>query len=149
MGIIKKSMSELIYGIVFSIFLIFTNYAFYNFTKISFTKDLNIFSFIFLGIAIMQIEVSFKNEETKKCISGIEILLMAVYTLTLPYISQLYNSNFKNILFISGGIIITYYIVKSIIMFAKNKKEFLRFKEDFIKESYDIDSELDDTDEDD
>ena len=97
----------------------------------------------------MQIEVSYKNEDSSKCISGIELLLMGIYTLTLPYISQLYNSKFMNILFTSGGIVTIYYVIKSIIVYEKNKRKFLRSREDLIKESYDIDPELDDNDEDD
>lgn len=147
--IIKKSTSGLIYAIMFIAFSIFVNYAFYNFKKTSFTKDLNIFAFIFLAISIMQIEASYKNEDSSRCINGIEILLMGIYTLVLPYISQLYNSKFMHILFVSGGIVLIYYIIKSIIIYEKNKRAFFRSRENIIKESYDIDPELDDNDEDD
>ncbi len=141
--LIKKASFNMIFAAIFIVFLIFNNYGYYNFSKIAFIKDLNIFSFVFLGVSIMLIESSYKQENTEKCINGIETLLMGIFTLALPYIYQIYNNTFINAIKSAAIIIFGYYLIKSCIVFYNIKNKYYREKEDFVKEENN-DSEFDD-----
>ena len=48
--------------------------------------DLNIFSILFLGVAIIIFEISYRKEDGKLAMYGIESLVVAIFTLFLPYI---------------------------------------------------------------
>lgn len=93
----------------------------------------------------MLIETSFKHEKTAKCINGIETLFMGIFALVLPYVYQIYNKNFINILKSAGVIIFGYYLIKICITFYRIKNEYYRDKDDFIKEDED-ESEFEDDD---
>ena len=94
----------------------------------------------------MLIESSYKKEDLAKCINGIETVLMGIFTVTLPYIYQIYKTNFINTLKIAGLIIFVYYLIKSSIVFFNIKNKYLRAKEDFTKDEnvgYDLDDDDD------
>lgn len=130
--IIKKSFGNIIYAIMAIALLIFANYGYYNFNKVSFIKDVNIFAFVYLGISIMFIESAYKKEELSKAVIGLESLCIGIFTLVLPYIYQIYNENFVNILKIAGLIILCYYLIKSCFIFIHMKNKYVNDNQDFI-----------------
>ena len=76
------------------------------------TTDLNIFSILFLGTAIVLFEVAYKKDSGSLAVYGIESLVVATFTLFLPYIIfELDEANKKNYL-IASIYIATYYIIK-------------------------------------
>ena len=145
-SIIKKSSYEMAYALVFVAFFVFSNYAFYNIQKTALIKDFNILAFTYLGASILFFEYAFKNDDTKKCINGIEILLMGIFTLSLPWIYQVFTNSFINALKIVGVLVILYYLIKTLITFFKLKGEYLRAKDDYVKEYNEADFDLDEDD---
>ncbi len=145
-SIFKSSFYNIIFAIVFILFLVFCNYGFYNVAKKALIKDINLFSFLFLGISLLLIESAYKEDKVSKCINGIETLIMGIYTLVIPYILQIYTQNFIKILWITGASISIYYIIKSIIAFIINRNKFLRNKNDISKEES-VSSELEEDEE--
>lgn len=87
--------------------------------------DLNIFSMIFLGIAIIFFETAYKKDNGKTAIFGIEFLAIAIFTLFLPYIIFELNATNKKYYLMASIYIATYYIVKSIFISIKTKNEYM------------------------
>lgn len=143
LSIIKNSFYNLIFAGVFILFLVFCNYGFYNIEKGTMIENINLFAFLFLGVSIMLIETAYKEDNVNKGINGIEALLMAIYTVILPYVLQKYTENFINVLCITGIVTSVYYIIKSIIVFFINKRDMIRNKDDVAKEKDENDLEDD------
>lgn len=146
-AIFKNSFYNMILAGICILFLVFCNYGYYNIDKRAMIKNLNLFSFVFLGISLMLIESSYKEEKINKCINGIETLIMGIFTLFLPYILQIYTTQYIRSLKISGSIVFVYYLVKSIIVYISNRNKYIRAKDDISKDDGEK-SELEEDDDD-
>ena len=76
---------------------------------------------------------------------------MGIFTLFLPYILQIYTTQYIKSLKISGSIVFVYYLVKSIIVYISNRNKYIRSKDDISKDDgenseleEDYDDEFDD-----
>ena len=96
----------------------------------------------------MLIETAYKEEKFNKCVNGIEVLLMGGFTLFLPYILQIFTSEFIRALIISGIVIFVYYFIKSIIVFFINRSKYIRAKDDVSKENEENNAEFEEDDDD-
>ena len=142
-SIFKNSFYNLIFAGVFILFLVFCNYGFFNIEKNAMIKNINLFSFMFLGVSIMLIETAYKEDKITKCIN------VGMLTLFLPMVLQKYTDSFRKVLLVSGIVILVYYIVKSIVAFFLNRRNLLIDKDDIVKEKKDEDEIEDEEDYDD
>lgn len=156
-SIFYNSFYNMILAGICILFLVFCNYGFYNIEKNAIIIILKLFSFVFLGFSLMFmessyfIESSYKKEKINNCINGIETLIMGIFTLFLPYILQIYTTQYVKLLKISGSIVFVYYLVKSIIVYISNRNKYIRSKDDISKDDgekseleEDYDDEFDD-----
>lgn len=156
-SIFYNSFYNMILAGICILFLVFCNFGFYNIEKNAIIVILKLFSFVFLGFSLMFmessyfIESSYKKEKINNCINGIETLIMGIFTLFLPYILQIYTTQYVKLLKISGSIVFVYYLVKSIIVYISNRNKYIRAKDDILKDDgekseleEDYDDEFDD-----
>jgi len=87
----------------------------------------NISSIAFLIFSIIVIEIAYKKDSGKWAITGIEILVVAIFVLFAPYIFIKYHYN--NI-YLPILIVTIYYIVKIICIYNMEKKKYLAEKSD-------------------
>lgn len=96
--------------------------------------DINIFSMLFLSIAILLFEIAYRKDDGKLAMFGIESLVLAIFTLFLPYIIfELHGTNKKYYLMASIYIAI-YYILKSIVISIKTKNKYINSNISDVKE---------------
>ena len=96
--------------------------------------DLNIFSIIFLGMTIFLFEVAYRKDDGKLAIYGIESLIVAIFTLFLPYIIFELNKTDKKYYLMASIYIASYYILKSIVIAIKTKNKYMNSNISDIKE---------------
>lgn len=100
--------------------------------------DLKIFSIIYLAASIILFEMAYKKDNGKIAIHGIEILLVAIMTLFLPYIIFELDSKYQKIYYFVGEYIAVYYVIKciciAIIIRRKYSKDVSDIKEIIKKE---------------
>ena len=117
-----------------------------NATKVTRIGDLKICSLVLLGISIILFEIAYKKDSIKIAVNGIEIIIVAIITLFLPYILFELERKYQNYFVLSGVLIIVYYIIKAIVLVnsakAHYKKENSDIK-DITKEEINKDSFLD------
>ncbi len=89
------------------------------------TTDFHIFSIVFLAIAIILFEYSYRKEKGKIAAYGIEFLAIAIFTLFLPYIIFELDETYKKYYLLVNLYIGVYYLIKSIYIYIKSKKEFM------------------------
>lgn len=87
--------------------------------------DLNIFSMIFLGIAIVLFEVAYRRDQGNIAIYGIESLVVAIFTLFLPYIIFELDETHKKYYLLASIYIAAYYILKSIYIATRTRVEYM------------------------
>ena len=96
--------------------------------------DLKIFSTIYLATSIILFEIAYKKDSGKIAIHGIEILLVAIMTLFLPYIIFELDSKYRKIYYFVGEYIAVYYVIKCICIARKYSKYVSDIKEIIKKE---------------
>lgn len=87
--------------------------------------DLNIFSMIFLGIAIVLFEVAYRKDQGNIAIYGIESLVVAIFTLFLPYIIFELDETHKKYYLLASIYIAAYYILKSIYIATRARVKYM------------------------
>lgn len=87
--------------------------------------DLNIFSMIFLGIAIVLFEIAYRKDEGSFAMYGIESLLIAIFTLFLPYIIFELDETHKKYYLLASIYIAAYYILKSIYIATRTRAKYM------------------------
>ena len=98
------------------------------------TTDLNIFSLLFLGIAIFLFEKAYKKDDEKLAIYGIESLIIAIFTLFLPYIIFELNEVNRKYYLMAGICIGIYYILKSTIIYVIERNKYINNNISDVKE---------------
>lgn len=86
--------------------------------------DLKIFSTIYLATSIVLFEIAYKKDSGKIAIHGIEILLVAIMTLFLPYIIFELDSKYQKIYYFVGEYIAVYYVIKCICIAIIRKRKY-------------------------
>lgn len=90
------------------------------------STDFNIFSILMLSISICLFEISYKKDNGKLAMFGIEALATAIFTLFLPYIIFELDEMHKKYYLMISGYIAVYYIIKCIYISFKIKKEHMK-----------------------
>ena len=86
--------------------------------------DLKIFSIIYLATSIILFEIAYKKDSGKIAIHGVEILLVAIMTLFLPYIIFELDSKYQKIYYFVGEYIAVYYVIKCICIAIIRKRKY-------------------------
>lgn len=86
--------------------------------------DLKIFSTIYLATSIILFEIAYKKDSGKIAIHGVEILLVAIMTLFLPYIIFELDSKYQKIYYFVGEYIAVYYVIKCICIAIIRKRKY-------------------------
>lgn len=86
--------------------------------------DLKIFSTIYLATSIILFEIAYKKDSGKIAIHGVEILLVAIMTLFLPYIIFELDSKYQKIYYFVGEYIAVYYVIKCIFIAIIRKRKY-------------------------
>ena len=124
----EKTMKEVYANIVKAILIIFyfliVNLAYEKLEINIVNRGIQFGTMIILAIAIIFFEKGYKNDDDKKAIEGIEILVLAITTLTIDHIVTkykielgIYNSTISYIFSI-------YFILKGIVIYTKGRKKY-------------------------
>lgn len=120
----KIAMENFFYAIFMSVYFIFLNMGFHNIVKHIFVVDTQVFSGVALVTAIILFEKAFKKENGNIAIHGIEILVLAIITLFIPFIYYM-NMDFTGlimVILIAGFNL--YYLTKVVVISLKIQSEY-------------------------
>lgn len=120
----KIAMENFFYAIFMSVYFLFLNMGFHNIVKHIFVVDTQVFSGVALVTAIILFEKAFKKENGNIAIHGIEILVLAIITLFIPFIYYM-NMDFTGlimVILIAGFNL--YYLTKVVVISLKIQSEY-------------------------
>ena len=129
----REVFFNILLAIAIIVYFIFLMLGSIDTIKASRSTDFKIFSLLLLFISIVLFEIAYKKDNGKLALNGVEILLVSIVTLFLPYIVFELDMIHQKYYIASMSLIAIYYIVKSIIIGKKTKKAYIKTESD-IKE---------------
>lgn len=127
---IEKNLSRALCIIIYFIILFFA-YTRMNLDRLA--QDIQVFSGAFLLLGILALEKAYKKDSGEVAITGIELLALSIHSLSIMHMITLLKYDFKSYMLISSGIVVIYYVLKVIIIYTKDKKEYLKGLSDISK----------------
>ena len=127
---IGKNLSRALCIIIYFIILFFA-YTRMNLDRLA--QDIQVFSGAFLVLGILALEKAYKKDSGEVAITGIELLALSIHSLSIMHMITLMKYDFKSYMLISSGIVVIYYVLKVIIIYTKDKKEYLKGLSDISK----------------
>lgn len=122
----NRILKNMMLAIAIILYLLLINMGALNIETITYVRDLKVFSMLFIGITVLIFEISYKKDSGILCIYGIEILILAIITLVLPTLYTMQNEKYGMIIIGILSAFTIYYIVKSIIIYQKERKIHLK-----------------------
>ena len=127
---IERNLSRALCIIIYFIILFFA-YTRMNLDRLA--QDIQVFSGAFLLLGILALEKAYKKDSGEVAITGIELLALSIHSLSIMHMITLLKYDFKSYMLISSGIVVIYYVLKVIIIYTKEKKEYLKGLSDISK----------------
>lgn len=120
---LKEIYFNVLKAIITMLFFFVLNKAYENVSSEHFALGIEIFTIIFLFIAIYIFEQAYKKDDGKLAIQGIEILVLSTYTLTSRHIANKFDFDFKIYSLVASYIFAIYFILKGIVVYTKGRRE--------------------------
>ena len=115
----KDIFKNLLLGIAIMIYFIVLIVGNMGGIKDIVTVYFNIYSIFLLIFSIVLIEVAYKKNNGKTAVYGVEIMIVAILTMFLPYVIFEFSKRYQKYFILSTSLVSVYYIIKCIAL--KNK----------------------------
>lgn len=119
----KKIYLNILKAIVILAYFLVLNIICQKISTQHFERLIQLCTMIFLFITIFIFELAYKKDDDDLAIQGIEVLVLSTYTLTSLYITKKFRFEFKNYSLVASYIFAIYFVLKSIIIYTKGRKE--------------------------
>lgn len=120
---LKEIYWNILKAIIVVLYFLTLNLAYENISTEHMELGIKILTMIFLFIAIYIFERAYKKDDDNLAIQGIEILILSAYTLTTKHITNKFNFNFKSYSLVASYLYAVYFLLRSIIIYTKGRKE--------------------------
>ena len=97
-----------------------------NIAEANYITDLKVFSIISIAITICIFEYAYKKDSGELAITGIEILLVSFFILSLYYVLQYKYFDYQDYLLLFTAIFLVYYLLKTLIIYIKENHKYRR-----------------------
>ncbi len=123
--ILKKIFINLVKAIGITVYFMILNILYTKIQQDSLIKIIETFSGLFLLGGLIQLEIAYKKDSGEIAITAIELLCLSLHTLTIMHIVTVLKYDFRVYLLTSSYLISIYYILKSIVIYTKEKRKYL------------------------
>lgn len=122
----KKVFENILIADILMAFLYLISLGSLNIETVVFLKDLKIFSLGFIIFTIILFEISYKKENGKLAINGLECFAFSISILFSTYVYTIHMKQFDVYISFVSYAFGVYYIIKSIIISKKMKKKYIQ-----------------------
>ena len=126
----KDIFKNLLLGIAIMVYFIVLIRGNIGISKDIVTVYFNIYSIILLIFSIILIEIAYRKNNGKVAVYGIEILIVALFTMFLPYVIFELSNKHQKYYVLSTSLISIYYIIKCIIINNRAKNVYEKEESD-------------------
>lgn len=120
----KSIFRNIVIAICIIIYFMFLNLGQRNIKADVYVTDLKVFSMCILFISIALIEVAYKKDNGEIAMYGIEMIVLALSTVALIYVNLMQSTKYSYIISAMSYIFAIYYLIKSIIIYLRKKKQY-------------------------
>ena len=124
--ILKKIFVNLIIAIGIMSYFAILNYLYNKVNQENLVNIIEICSGVLLLICLILFEVSYKKDSGTLAITSIEFLVLTFHSLLIIHIITRYEYQFQFYILTSSYTIATYYVFKSIVLYTKGRREYLK-----------------------
>lgn len=129
----EKVFENIIIAVAILLYFILINFSYYRLEENNLVIGLKIISMMVLLLSIIIFEIAYKKDSGKIAIYGIEILVLASHALSIMQVVEIAKLNFTTYILISSYAFVIYYILKAVILYTIDKRNYLKSLSD-IKE---------------
>ena len=119
----RQLYSNIIRAIVIIFYFLVLNILNQNISDIHMEISIKILTMVFLLISIIIFEIAYKKDSDGLAILGLEVLMLAIYTITTKHITSKFNFDFEKYSYAASYVFAIYFILKSIIIYTKGRKK--------------------------
>lgn len=121
----KQIQSNILIAIALMIYFLILSTTYQILGQMTVLSATKILAIVLLLLGIFVMERAYKKDDGKLAIHSIEVLLIAAHTLSIRYVVAKYNFSFPLYITVSSYIFAIYFVFKSIIIYTKQRKEYL------------------------
>ena len=125
-----KIFVNLLIALSVLIYFIFLNLGYMRLEKEVFENDLKVFAVILICSTIYFIEKAYKTDRGTYFSYAIELFVLSIITLYMPYVYYYQNTLAQLIFTTSAVYIFIYYAIKSIVIYVINKNRYIKGESD-------------------
>ena len=118
----EKIFYQLLTTIGIMLYFVVLNLAYVNMREERLIGDIKVFAGAFLVVGIVMLEKAYREEKGKYVLTGIESLVFSLHTLFIMHVITLFKYDFRLYLLTSSYIFSIYYVLKSIIIYIREKR---------------------------
>ena len=107
-------------------YFIVLNFAYTRMSVDRLMNDIEVFAGIFLVLGLVMLERAYKKDSGKMALSGIELLCLSMHSLSINHVITFYQYDFRFYLLSSSYVFAIYYVLKSIIIYTREKRQYLK-----------------------
>jgi len=119
-----KRFENVVIAAIIMIYFAALNIGMGNIPTDTYIMDLKVFSIILLTATIFIFEYGYKKDDVSIWIHGIEVMVVAIFTLYLIYLYSIYYSTYGDLLISISALYLIYYVIKILITKIKIKKNY-------------------------
>ena len=122
----KKVSSNLLKAVGIICYFVVLGFASYKMNIERLMGDIQVFAGMFLVLGILTIERAYKKDSGIFAITGIELLVLSMHSLSIMHVITFFKYDLIKYLVISAGIFSLYYILKAIIIYTLDRRKALK-----------------------
>lgn len=123
--ILKKMFGSLLRAVGIMLYFIILNLAYSNMKQERLISDIEVFAGSFLIVGIIFLEKAYKKDNGSMAVSGMEFLILSLHSLSIMHVITLLKYDFRFYLLASSYVFSIYYVLKAIILYTKDRREYL------------------------
>jgi len=122
----KTIVKNILTAIGIMCYFIVLNFAYSRMDLGRLVEDIKVFAGTFLVLGILALEKAYKEDSGKTAITGIELLVLSLHSLSIMHVISLFKYDFRLYLLVSSYVIAIYYVLKAIFNYTKDRREYLK-----------------------
>lgn len=129
----RNILINIAYSAIIMIYFIIFNLQYPTLNEFALKQFIRISTLAFLGISIIMLEIGFRKDSKSVFVNGIEFAVLATFILLIQHMPKILECNDNTYILIGSYLFAIYYILKSGILYTKEKQDELKSLSD-IKE---------------
>lgn len=129
----KNIFENILIAVAIMVYFILINFCYYEVSLTNLILGLKILSIAVMAFGIVILEIAYKKDNGIIATNGVELLILAGYTLSVVHVITIKKISFAHYILISSFSFAIYYILKAVIIRNKENREYIKSLSD-IKE---------------